>query len=133
MYNLQQLVSVIRPLNKHLDQLLSHTLTLMSCSTKRQYGWFWNCCISAVISATFLLLLKFMSFVFWQGKKSGLPSSINSILVKYIPADKKKELKSPNNANINNLVILDISIWLTKKQLTGAQAGTCQWTRKCIA
>ena len=62
------------------------TLTLMLGSLVRQYGWFWYCCISPVISATFRRLLKFIiSGLF--GRKSGLPSSVCSMLVKYMPAD----------------------------------------------
>lgn len=57
-------------------------LTLISCSTFRQYGWFWYCWISPVISATFLLLLKLISSFPWRVRKSGFPSSVFRMLVR---------------------------------------------------
>lgn len=56
--------------------------TRMSYSTRRQYGWFWYCWISPVISATLRLLLKLMSSLPWRFRKSGLPSSVFRMLVR---------------------------------------------------
>ncbi|WAR20020.1 hypothetical protein MAR_001858 [Mya arenaria] len=55
-------------------------------STVRQYGWFWYCCISPVISATLRRLLKLTRPSWFRFKKSGFPSSVFKMFVRYMPA-----------------------------------------------
>merc|ERR1719186_1945573 len=50
---------------------------------ERQYGWFWYCWISEIISATFRRFEKLINSELCR--KSGLPSSRNRILVWYWP------------------------------------------------
>ena len=80
-------LSVWYHLLKQCDNKKNTTVTLMLFSTVRQYGWFWYCWISPVISATLRRLLKFIISGGLFGRKSGFPSSVCSMLVKYMPED----------------------------------------------
>lgn len=55
------------------------SLTFNSAMGFKQYGWFWYCWISEIISATFRHFEKLIKFVFCR--KSGFPSSRKRILV----------------------------------------------------
>ena len=74
-------------------------LTLWVGSDCRQYGWFWNCWISPVISATLRRLLKLMKpsarWLVSSGRvtmKSRFPSSVSRMLVRYIPVHGTRDM-----------------------------------------
>ena len=90
--------SVLTRKNRSLP-IPSGLLTLWVGSDCRQYGWFWNCWISPVISATLRRLLKLMKpsarWLVSSGRvtmKSRFPSSVSRMLVRYIPDHRTRDM-----------------------------------------
>lgn len=85
-------LAIPQDLTLSLSKINKKIFTLISGSVRKQYGWFWYCWISPVISATFLLLLKLIKSFPFLFRKSLFPSSVFRIFVKYIPSKKCSKL-----------------------------------------
>merc|ERR1719186_1804257 len=84
---------------------------------ERQYGWFWYCWISEIISATFRRFEKLINSELCR--KSGLPSSRNKIFVWYWP----------KNGTQGGLIDLSLSRYCLKWSATKLVASSKAFKR----